>query len=181
MSFEKRFDDESKKFRRDKSQIINKRSQKINLVKKVKEVIADLMKNEIEQIKRILLRMIEMLKTDLKKDIESFSKLIRTLNRIKNRLQTIEKQNANQSIKIETYASVIKAATKITRTENENENTMKKMITANMTATKKKKKMTMKIENEIERKRLRNITNIEFLKKIKRIIENSKNETMKLK
>ena len=139
MSFEERFDDESKKFRKDKSQIINKRSQKINLVKKVKEVIADLMKNEIEQIKRILLKVIEMLKTDLKKNIESFSKLARTLNRIENRFQIIEKQNANQSTKVETYASVIKAATKIIKTENEKKNTMKKMITANLTATKKKK------------------------------------------
>ena len=179
MSFERRFDDESKEFRRSKSQIINKRSQKINLIKKVKEVIADLMKSEIEQIKRILLRMIEMLKTDLKKDIESFSKLARTLNRIKNKFQTIEKRNVNQSIKVETYANVIKAATKITKTENEKKNTMKKMITANMITT--KKKMTMKIENKIEKKRLRNITNIEFLKKVKRVIENNKSETMKLK
>ena len=91
--------------------------------------------------------MIEMLKADLKKNIENFSKLVRTLNRIENKLQTIEKQNANQSTKVETYANVIKAATKVTRIENEKENTMKKMITANMTATKKKKKMTMKIEN----------------------------------
>ena len=140
MSFEERFDDESKKFRKSKSQIINKRSQKINLIKEVKKVIVDLMKSEIEQIKKILLRMIEMLKTDLKKNIESFSKLARTLNRIKNKFQTIEKQNVNQSIKIETYASVIKAATKITRIKNERENTMKKMITTNMTATKKKRK-----------------------------------------
>ena len=55
------------------------------------------------------------------------------------------------------------------------------MIIANMTATKKKKKMTMKIENEIEKKKLRNITNIELLKKVKKVIENNKNETMKLK
>ena len=85
MSFEERFDDESKKFRESKNQIINKRSQKINLIKEVKKVIADLMKNKIEQIKKILLRVIEMLKVDLKENIESFSKLIRTLNRIKNR------------------------------------------------------------------------------------------------
>ena len=39
----------------------------------------------------------------------------------------------------------------------------------------------MRIENEIEKKRLRNVTNIEFLKRIKRVIEDSKNETMKLK
>ena len=181
MSFEERFDDESKKFRKSKSQIINKRNQKINLVKKIKEVIADLMKSEIEQIKKILLRMIEVLKIDLKEDIESFSKLVRTLNRIENKFQTIEKQNANQSIKVKTYANVIKAATKITRIKNENENTMKKMITANMTATKKEKKMTMKIENEVEKKKLQNVTNIEFLKRIKRAIENSKSETMKLK
>ena len=76
---------------------------------------------------------------------------------------------------------MIKAATKITRTENEEENTMKKMITANMTTMKKEKKITMKIENEIEKKKLQNITNIELLKKIKKAIENSKSETMKLK
>ena len=85
MSFEERFDDESKKFRKNKSQIINKRNQKINLIKEVKEVIADLMKNEIEQIKRILLRVIEILKADLKENIENSSKLIRTLNRIKSK------------------------------------------------------------------------------------------------
>ena len=55
MSFEERFDDESKKFRRDKSQIINKQNEKISLDKKIQEMIADLMKNEIEQIKEILL------------------------------------------------------------------------------------------------------------------------------
>ena len=62
MSFEKRFDDESKKFRKDKNEIINKRNQKINLIKKVKKMFANLMKNKIEQIKKILLKMIEMLK-----------------------------------------------------------------------------------------------------------------------
>ena len=80
MSFEERFDDESKKFRENKSQIINKRDKKISLIKEVKEVIADLMKSEIEQIERILLKMIEVLKIDLKKDVENSSKLSRTLN-----------------------------------------------------------------------------------------------------
>ena len=41
--------------------------------------------------------------------------------------------------------------------------------------------MTLKIENEIEKNELRNITDIELLKKVKRVTENSKNETMKLK
>ena len=152
MSFEGRFDDESKKFREIKSQIINKRNQKISLIKKVKEVIVDLMKSEVEQIKRILLRVIEVLKINLKKNVENSSKLIRTLNRIENRLQIIEKQNANQSIKAKTYASVVKAATKMKKIENEKKNAMKKMTTTNMTTTKKKKKLTMKIENEIEKK-----------------------------
>ena len=181
MSFEKRSDDESKKFRESKSQIINKRNQKINLVKEVKEMIADLMKSEIEQIERILLRVIEILKADLKEDIENSSKLARTLNRIESRLQIIEKQNANQSTKAKIYANVIKTATKVTRIESEKEKAMKKMTTANLTATKKKKEKTLKIENEIEKNELRNITDIEFLKKVKRITENSKNETMKLK
>ena len=181
MSFEERFDDESKKFRKDKSQIINKRNQKINLVKKVKEVIADLMKSEIEQIERILLRVIEILKTDLKENIENSSKLARTLNRIKSRFQIIEKQNVNQSIKTKIYASVIKTATKVTRIESERKKAIKKMITANLTATKKKKEMTLRIENEVKKNELRNITDIEFLKKIKRATENSKSETMKLK
>ena len=41
--------------------------------------------------------------------------------------------------------------------------------------------MTMKIENEVEKKKLQNVTNIEFLKRIKKAIENSKSETMKLR
>ena len=57
------------------------------------------MKNEIEQIEKILLRVIEILKADLKEDIENSSKLIRTLNRIESKLQVIKKQNANQSTK----------------------------------------------------------------------------------
>ena len=70
MSFEERFDDESKKFRKDKSQIIDKRNQKISLVKKIQEVIADLMKNEIKQREKILLKVIEMLKIDLKENVK---------------------------------------------------------------------------------------------------------------
>ena len=139
MSFEERFDDKSKKFRRDKSQIINKRDQKISLIKKVKEVIADLMKNKIEQIEKILLKVIEMLKVDLKESVENSSKLARTLNRIENKFQIIEKQNTNQLTKAKTYANVVKAATKMTRIENEKKNAMKKMITTNMTATRKKR------------------------------------------
>ena len=54
-------------------------------------MIVDLIKNKIEQIKRILLRMIEILKVDLKENIENSSKLIRTLNRIKSKFQVIEK------------------------------------------------------------------------------------------
>ena len=69
----------------------------------------------------------------------------------------------------------------MTRIENEEKNAMKKMITTNITATKKKKKLTIKIENEVEKKELRNITNVEFLKKIQKVIEKSKSETMKLK
>ena len=139
MSFEERFDDEPKKFRKSKNQIINKRDQKISLVKKAKEVIADLMKSEIEQIEEILMRVIEMLEVDLKENVENSSKLIRTLNRIENKFQIIEKQNANQSIKAKTYASVVKAATKMTKIENEEKNAMKKVTTTNMTATKKKR------------------------------------------
>ena len=44
----------------------------MNLIKEIKEVIADLMKNKIEQIKRILLKIIEMLKVDLKKKHRKF-------------------------------------------------------------------------------------------------------------
>ena len=101
-------------------------------------MIDDLMRNKIEQIKKILLKVIEMLKVDLKESVENSSKLARTLNRIENKFQIIEKQNVNQSIKAKTYANVVKAATKITRIENEKKNTMKKMITTNMTTTKKK-------------------------------------------
>ena len=132
-------------------------------------------------IERILLRVIEILKADLKENIENSSKLIRTLNRIKSRFQVIEKQNANQSTKTKIYANVIKTATKVTRIENEKKKAMKKMITANLTATKKKKELTLKIENEVEKNKLRNITNIELLKRVKKTTKNSKSETMRLK
>ena len=95
MSFTKRFDDESKKFLRDKSQMLNMRNQKQNLIKSVKKVIADLFKSEIKQMKEILLKIIEMLKANLKENVENSSKLIRTLNRIESKVQTIEKQNVN--------------------------------------------------------------------------------------
>ena len=69
----------------------------------------------------------------------------------------------------------------MTKIENEKKNAMKKIITTNITTTKKEKKLTMKIENEIKKRELRNITNVEFLKRIKKVIEKSKNEKMKLK
>ena len=53
-------------------------------------MIANLFENEIEQMKEVLLRIIEMLKANLKKNVENSSKLIRTLNRIESRFQTIE-------------------------------------------------------------------------------------------
>ena len=53
------------------------------------------MKSKIEQIEKILLKIIEMLKADLKENVENSSKLIRTLNRIENKFQIIEKQNVN--------------------------------------------------------------------------------------
>ena len=181
MSFTKRFDDESKKFLRDKSQMLDMRNQKQNQIKSVKEVIVDLFESEIEQMKKILLKMIEMLKANLKENVENSSKLIRTLNRIESKLQTIEKQNVNQSIKTKTYANVMKTTTKIIRIENEKKNTVKKAATANIMTTKKKKELTVRIENEIEKKRFRQITNIELLKRIKKVTEKSKSETVKLR
>ena len=41
------------------------------------------------------MKIIEMLKIDLKKETEILSKLNQTLNKIESRLFTIEKQNAN--------------------------------------------------------------------------------------
>ena len=76
MSFRKRFDDKSKKFLKSKSQVLNMRKQKENLIKSAKKVIADLFKNKIEQIQEILLKMIEMLKANLKENVENSSKLI---------------------------------------------------------------------------------------------------------
>ena len=70
--------------------------------------------------------MIEMIKANLKENVKNLSKLIRTLNRIKSRFQTIEKQNANQSIKTKTYANVMKTTTKITKIENKKKKRSKK-------------------------------------------------------
>ena len=67
MSFTKRFDDESKNLRKNLKQAFKRQNQKIDLIKIVKEVFTNLMTNEIKQIERILLKVIEMLKTNLKK------------------------------------------------------------------------------------------------------------------
>ena len=139
MLFKRRFDDESKKFRKNENQTITTRIQKTNLVKSVKEIVVSLIKNEIEQINKILLKMIEMLKANLKKNIEKQLKLIRTLNRIENKFQKIEKQNFNQSIKAKTYVSVMKTITKITRIENDGEKFNKKRTTTSLTTVKKEK------------------------------------------
>ena len=117
--------------------MFNMRNQKQNLIKSVKEVIVDLFESKIEQVKFFLLKMIEMLKTNLKKDVENSSKLIRTLNRIENKFQTIKKQNVNLSIKKKTYANVMKTTTKITKIEKKN--TVKKAATINIITTKKRK------------------------------------------
>ena len=53
-------------------------------------------KSEIEQMKEILLKVIEMLKANFKNNVENSSKLIRTLNQIESKFQTIKKQNADQ-------------------------------------------------------------------------------------
>ena len=67
----------------------------ITLVISVSQIV-DLINNKIEQIKKILLKVIEMLKTNLKENVENSSKLIRTLNRIENKFQIIKRQNTNQ-------------------------------------------------------------------------------------
>ena len=64
-----------------------------------------------------------MLKANLKENVENLSKLIRTLNRIESKFQTIEKQNVNQLTKAKICANVIKTTTKITRIENEKKKT----------------------------------------------------------
>ena len=75
--------------------MLNMQNQKQNLIKSVKKVIANLFENKIEQIKEILLKMIKLLKANLKESVENSSKLIQTLNRIESKFQAIEKQNVN--------------------------------------------------------------------------------------
>ena len=70
------------------------------------------MTNNVKQIERILVKIIRMLKIDLKKEVENSSKLNQTLNKIESKNFTIKKQNANQLIKPKTYANVIRAITK---------------------------------------------------------------------
>ena len=60
------------------------------MIKNTKKIIVDLTTNKIEQIEEILIKIIEMLKIDLKEKIENSSKLIQTLNRIENKLLTIK-------------------------------------------------------------------------------------------
>ena len=48
-------------------------------------MIVNSINNKIEQRKKILLKMIEMLKVDLKENVKNSSKLVRTLNCITNK------------------------------------------------------------------------------------------------
>ena len=50
-----------------------------------------------------------------------------------------------------------------------------------MIAAKKEKKLTIKIENDVEKTKLRTIIDINFLKRIKRVTENIKNEAINLR
>ena len=161
-------------------QAFKKQNQKINLIRSVKEIIANLMTSEIKQIERILLKVIERLKTDLKKDVENTSKLNRKLNRIENKLLKIEKQNVNQSIKAETYLSVVKTITKIIRNENEKKK-RKKSDYSKHSSDKKKKKLIIKIKNDVEKTKLRLMFNVKLFKKIKRITKEFKSEAIKLR
>lgn len=77
MSFLRCFDDGSKDFRKSQSSAFNLKNEKIDLISSVKKVILDFTASEIKQIEEISLKM------------------IRTLNRIENRFQIIEKQNVN--------------------------------------------------------------------------------------
>ena len=122
-----------------------------------------------------------MLKIYLKKKIEISSKLNQTLSKIESRLFIIEKQNANQLIKAETYASVMKTITKMTKNKNEKKTLVKNTTTTNIMTTRKGKKLIIRIKNEIEKKILKMISNVEFFKKIKKITKNFKIETIKLK
>ena len=91
--------------------------------------------------------------------------LAQTLNLIENRLLTIEKQNANQSTKTETYASVIKAITKMTTIENKSESIIKKSTTADIIATKKEKKVDHKNRERSEKKEITKSIQYEISKK----------------
>ena len=75
MSFVERFDDDSKNFRENLKQAFKLQNQKINLIKSAKKIILHLMTSDIKQIEKILMKIIEMLKIDLKKKIENSSKL----------------------------------------------------------------------------------------------------------
>ena len=74
LSFVKRFDDHSKNFRRNLKQTLKLQNHKIDFIKSVKKIIADVMTNNVKQIEKDLIRIIKMLKIDLKKEIEISSK-----------------------------------------------------------------------------------------------------------
>ena len=69
------------------------------------------------------------------------------MNKIKSRFFIEKKQNANQSIKAETYASVKRTITKMTKNKSK-KNFVKKRTTTNMMIAKKQKKLIIKVKNE---------------------------------
>ena len=95
MSFVERFDDDLKNFRKKLKQTLKLQNQKFNLIKSVKKIFVDLMTNDVKQIEKILIKIIKMLKIDLKKEIENSSNISQTLNKIESRFLIIKKQNAN--------------------------------------------------------------------------------------
>ena len=116
-----------------------------------------------------------MLKIDLKKR-SKFHRNSLNIKQNRKQISFYKNQHSNQLIKAETYANVIKTITKMTKNENQ-----KKSTTTNMMTTKKEKKLIIRIKSEIEKKRLKMLSNVEFFKKTKRITKDFKSKTIELK
>ena len=68
MSFVKRFDNNSKNFRKNLKQAFKLQNQKTIFIKSVKKIIANLMTNNVKQIEKLLMKIIKMLKIGFKKN-----------------------------------------------------------------------------------------------------------------
>ena len=143
-----------------KKRILNDVQIILNVDDETNRILNKYLRNTLLMMKLLLNKKIR------KKAAENiFMKII--LIKIENKFSKIEKQNANLSTKMETYASVIRATVTIVK-QTININARSKNIAITLTETRKVKEILIKVENDVEKHNVREASNKNILKRIKK-------------